>query len=542
MELSSSNYKKQDRYYLCCLVVLTLFQIWKATRGMGSADEHFYTTLAYRFMRGDALFFDDWHIAQMIAFFLEPLVRLYVSVTGSMDGIQFYMRCCYILFTVITAMVFYYRFRSYGYSTILASAIYLLYTPLQIMALSYNTMSAGFVILALCVYPVEKEQKWRLLFTGIFASFAVINTPYLALIYVGLTLLTILRPTWFSHRRWLSLSGGVVIAAILFLTYVGLHTPWREVLAGLPHLIDPSHSKGLYMFARNIALLWRYFHFFAVLLILELVVGVIARKRIQSRCDTVLTLSCLISLLSILYVMFISTYQRDLGSRGTVLFPFMITGCMFILCEKEHSYLDVCFGIALFHSFMILLSSNVGPRSYCGPLILACMVTVLVMRAFWKNTIMVRIVCVCLLGALAISKGVDVFEGSGTYDTKIMEGPLAGLYDERSCVERYERGLKDIQTINEREEEHAMLITWEVWEYLALDKTIATFSTYPYFWEEEEYVHAQYEYQLEHTDRFPTLIYLDRENAPYRMKLDDPFFQDTEPLLNLQEGTLLYGK
>ena len=137
---------------------------------------------------------------------------------------------------------------------------------------------------------------------------------------------------------------------------------------------------------------------------------------------------------------------------------------------------------------------------------------------------------------------MDVFEGSGTYDTKIMEGPLAGLYDERSCVERYERGLKDIQTINEREEEHAMLITWEVWEYLALDKTIATFSTYPYFWEEEEYVHAQYEYQLEHTDRFPTLIYLDRENAPYRMKLDDPFFQDTEPLLNLQEGTLLYGK
>ena len=541
MDSNSSNCKKQDLCFVLLLAVIIVLQFWKASVGMGSADEHFYTTLGYRFMKGDALFFDDWHIAQMISFFLEPLVRLFTSVTGSTNGIIRFMRFCYIAFNALAGTVFYLRFRQYRYAAIGAACIYLLYTPLQIMALSYNTMSAGFALLALCVYPVNSENRLRLVLTGLFASFAVINTPYLALIYLVLCVAAIRNAAWFSRKRWCWLSLGVLIAAALFIVYVGMHTGFAQVLEGLPHLIDPSHSKGLYMFARNIALLWRFFHIFAVLMAAELAAAFYCRFKKKEMREVLFKGSLVINLAAMIYVCFISTYQVDLGSRGTVLFPFFVSGLVCLILYGDHTFRSVFFAVSVFHALMILFSSNVGPRSYCGPLVIACMMTVLFFadqKNFYRFGTGVTAV---LLGCLLFSKCVDVYMGNGAYDVRINDGPSAGLRDSAQAVERYENGLSDIRYLNTLEGENAMLITWEVWEYLALDKRIATFSTYPYFWEEAEYVSAQKAYEEIHPDRYPAWIYLDAENAPYRIKPDNALFAGMGPAEPLQEGFLFYG-
>ena len=540
MASSSLNVKKRDAVFAAVLLAAVCLQIWKASVGMGSADEHFYTTLGYRFMKGDALFFDDWHIAQMIAFFIEPLVKLYTSLTGGTGGIIRYMRYCYIVFTALTGTVFYLRFR-HSSSAAAAACVYLLYTPLQIMALSYNTMSAGFALLALCAYPVKEENRLRLFLTGIFAAFAVINTPYLVLIYPVLCIAALRNAGWFSRRRWCWLSLGVLAAALLFVIYVGLHTGFSQVVQGLPHLIDPSHSKGLYMIVRNVALLWRFFGIFAVLMAMEPFAAYYFRRRRKDRRELFLKAVLVINACAMLYVCFVSDYQTDLGSRGTVLFPFFMTGAVYLVLFGDRTFRSVFFAVSVFHSLMILSSSNVGPRSYCGPLVIAVMMTVLFLSDRRELHFWTAGVTAVLLGCLLFSKCTDVYMGNESYDVRIKEGPLAGLKDSAAAVQRYENGLADMKELNGLEGDSAMLVTWEVWEYLALDKQIATFSTYPYFWEETEYVSAQQAYAKLHPDRYPAWIYLDRENAPYRMKPENAFFAAMESRDPLREGFLFYG-
>ena len=74
MDLKHSKFKKEDLIFLICFLLIICIQCYKARLGVGSKDEHFYISLGYRFYKGDALFYDDWHIAQMIGFFITPIV------------------------------------------------------------------------------------------------------------------------------------------------------------------------------------------------------------------------------------------------------------------------------------------------------------------------------------------------------------------------------------------------------------------------------------------------------------------------------------
>lgn len=74
MDLKHLKFKKEDIVFLASLICIFFIQMYKARLGTGSNDEHFYISLGYRFYQGDALFYDDWHIAQMIGFFITPVV------------------------------------------------------------------------------------------------------------------------------------------------------------------------------------------------------------------------------------------------------------------------------------------------------------------------------------------------------------------------------------------------------------------------------------------------------------------------------------
>ena len=45
--------------FLLVLALMFCLQLWKARRGMGSSDEHFYISLGWRLEQGDGLFTDD---------------------------------------------------------------------------------------------------------------------------------------------------------------------------------------------------------------------------------------------------------------------------------------------------------------------------------------------------------------------------------------------------------------------------------------------------------------------------------------------------
>ena len=539
MESNSSDYRKQNLLFAIVLIAVFILQFWKAHIGMGSSDEHFYTTLGYRLARGDALFYDDWHIAQMISVFLYPLVKMYMSVTGGTEGIILFMRYCYIFFTGICGSAIYIRFRTYGITAAIASLIYLLFTPFNIMALSYNTMSVGFLILALMVYPKE-DQAFRLFISGILISCAVLNTPYLALLYLILSALAIVKPNIISLNRWLYLTIGALFTAACFLWFVFSRASVSDVFGSLSHLIDPSHSASIpILFVKNIGRLFRFFGGFVIAFLLEPVIAFLLKKKRSEFRNSFLHLSIAVNLASMVYACFICKYQMDLGGLGVILLPLAVIGINYRILNSYDSYLILCFEISWLHAFLLMISSNVGPRSFTGPLILACVVTAFMVSSDSEMYKMLKMgSCLLVVILLAYIKVETVYNGSGEYDTVINQGPLKGLRDSADNYKEYNMLMEDIISINNLPLSFANLVTWNSWEYLACDKRIASNSTYIYFWGKDEYLKCQSEYQETHKNKYPCYVYLDETAAPYEFTVDDLWFLNMTDIGEMKKGHL----
>lgn len=534
MDLKHSKFKKEDLIFLICFLLIICIQCYKARLGVGSKDEHFYISLGYRFYKGDALFYDDWHIAQMIGFFITPLVSLFRSVAGNNEGLVLGFRYFYIIFTLTIGICIYLKFRKqYGISAILASCIYMLFTPFQIMALSYNTMSVGFLFLALLVY--KRHHLLRLFLSGMFYGCAVINTPYLALGYIVLIYLVVKKKNILSIRDFISISLGIATIAISFLAFVFSRESLNSVLSSIKYLVDPSHSTSIpELFAINGFRLLQAFGLSFTLLVFELVYAVVFRRKYQER--KVLEITNMITCIVLVYIGLIHPVDIYKGGFIYVLLPFYLMGFIYVLLLSKDFYLNFCFGVSTFHALLLSISSNVGPRSYLGPLIIACSITALIISQYNRNKKWENIIVLVFVAFLAFYKMTSIYLGSNEYSIKIAKGPLKGLYDSSEIVENYNKTLNDIHYIDTLDGDYINCITFNTWEYLASNKQCGTNSTYIYFWYKDQYENAYDLYASIHQEKKPW-VYLDYQ-TPFDIDEKDDWMKQFTKVKELENGIL----
>ena len=529
------NLRTQDLLYAGVFTAVLLVQLWKARQGMGYSDEQFYVTIGRRFATGDRMFADDWHIAQMIGFFLTPLYELYTAVHGGTDGILLGFRHYYVALTMFTGLMIYLRFRNEGPASILASLLYLVFTPFQIMSLSYNTMGAAAVILAMLVYPMEGRHPFRFYLCGILMACAVINTPYLIFLYLILTVITAAKPAWFSRSAWKGITAGALTIAVIFLMILWRNGSFENFSASLVHLIDPSHQMTFpEMAIRNGGKLYLLFGFFLIVFAAELILTLVLLKDPQKE-QRLRRSSLWINLCSMVYAVCVSGYQMDSGTYAALLIPLCLSGLQALLQKKRIDLLMI-YGVSVFYALMISLSSNVGPSSFCSPLILAGSVSCIAFSGREWNQLLV----IAVISVFAFYKCSYVFGAriSG-YDAEIEDGPLKGLLDTEEAVMQYEHRLEDIREINAMEEcSSVSLVTGQSWEYLACNKKIAANSTYLYFWEKDQYTAAEDAYACLHEDRYPAYIYVDHTDSHYFYEPQDSWLDQFAFVKNMQEGTL----
>ncbi len=535
MDLKRLKFKREDIVFFICFVCILLIQLYKARLGIGSNDEHFYISLGYRFYQGDALFYDDWHIAQMIGFFITPIVYLFRLVHGSNDGIVVGFRHAYILFTLFIGLCIYLKFRKeYRYYAVIASSIYMLFTPFQIMALSYNTMSVGFLLLALLCY--KRHHLFRLFISGILYGCAVINTPYLALGYVFVLFMVVKHKDILNVKECIELSCGIALTAISFLVFVFSRASLTNVLSSIQYLVDPSHSTSIpKLFAINGYRLVHAYGIAFVLFVVELVYAFINRKKYKEK--KVLELTYVITTMMTVYAGIIHPTDIVIGGFIYILLPIYLCGLIHLLLIQTDSYLKLCFGVSIFHAFLLSISSNVGPRSYLGPLIVAVFITVFLVQKEKKYQMWNGITITCFIAFLLFYKVTSVYSGSGDYAVRINDGPLKGLYDTEEIVSHYENTLEDMEYINTLDKDYIHCITYSTWEYLASDKKCGTNSTYIYFWYKEQYEQACDTYASKHSDK-KAWIYLDNQSMPFGITEDDSWMQQFTKVKELKNGVL----
>ena len=529
--------KREDLLFLAIFLLILIVQLYKAKISIGSRDEHYYVTVGYRFFQGCSYFKDEWGIAQMIGFFLSPLVALYRTIFGGNEGIVLGFRYYYVIFTMFIGICIYFRFKNqYGVYAIFASSIYMLFTPFNIMALSYNTMSVGFLLLSLLIY--RKNKIIRIIIAGILYGFSCINTPYLAMLYLAIIIIFIKKHI--SKRELFSISFGISIAAFLFLFTVFSKTTITSVLANLKHLISPSYSFNiLYLIAYRGYMLIDSLNIVFFLLIFEM--GYAIKNKTKEN-NHIIVFSVIITIFSIIYLGFINPSDISIGGHVLVLVPFTVLGIIIILLYNVDNYIKIIFFASLFHSFFIAISSDVGPRSFCAPLITACCITVLLLKNISDKKYIYSL-CFCLIITLGFYKITNVYKLENIYGVEdsqtvlIDRGPLKGLYTNEIYKKFYDYSLDDINYINTLSGDYLISISHSTWEYLATEKKCGTSSTYIYFWNRESYEQDFQEYQTMHDD-IDSWIYLCND-APFEINKDSSWIKQFTAIKQLKNGYLL---
>ena len=224
----------------------SVFLFWKCKFGFAQIDESFYLTIPFRLCQGDSLFLHEWNLSQTSSVLLYPVVWTYRLFFQDTVGVLFHFRLIFTFVWVIAALFVFLRLRSFSLvGAMLASLVFLFYTPFGIMALSYNSMGI-LLLLCACIMAVSLEgsgTSW--FFAGIFLAGAVLCCPYLLVLYILFTAAAfsalILRRK-VAIRCWLFLSFGCCLMFVLFCLLLFSRASFRDLIIVFPELFpDPAH-------------------------------------------------------------------------------------------------------------------------------------------------------------------------------------------------------------------------------------------------------------------------------------------------------------
>lgn len=545
----NDKYKWQDYIFIALIAGGIIFAFWKCVFGFGGNDEAFYLTVPQRFNMGDALIKDEWHLSQLSGFLLMPFVWLFTTITGSTEGIILAARVLYIIFHATVSIVIYSRIRKYGYVSVFASVLYFIYTPYDIMAMSYNTMGLDFVTLAgVIMGTASYKKKLPLIVSGVAFAAAVLCCPYLAVAYIlyGICVLIhtfiknketkfILKSELFAGKTFLFFSIGIFALASVFLVFVLTRVSIKEIFNYLPYLMtDPEHPQialgtrfGMYF--KSIYNCHSHFYIALFSYLVMIVVMIIDRKRKSHRSiylivTTAIVIFCYVLLLP----------QLTYSTYNAIMFPLIFIGITsYILCENKPKPLFASlFVLGIIYSFAICFSSNqyfyvismvITASNIASYVFLAQLLREMkttqdnIEYAVWvkRGSFLFVAFMIFLQGAFQITvKAEHCFWESGNTSNltaQIKNGPAKGIYTNVNNCNTYEQIYNDLQYYKNKQEDKILFLTSRTWCYLAVDFPYGTLSAW-ISGEKPSSVERLKTYYRVNYEEIPKYIYIPKES------------------------------
>ena len=512
----ADKYKWQDYLFIALMAGGLIFAFWKCVYGFGGNDEAFYITVPQRFNMGDALIKDEWHLSQMSGFLLMPFVWLFTTITGSTQGIILAARVLYILFHATVSVVIYSRIRKYGYVSVFASVLYFIFTPYDIMAMSYNTMGLDFVTLAgVIMGTASYKKKLPLIISGVGFAAAVLCCPYLAVAYIlyGICVLIhtfiknkdtkfILKSELFAGKTFLFFSIGIFALAAVFLIFALTRVSIKEIIDYLPYLMtDPEHPQialgtRFSMYFNSIYNCHSHFKIALFSYIAMMVIMIIDRKRKYHR-----SLYLIVTTAIVIFCYVLLLPELTYATYNAIMFPLIFIGITsYILCENKPKPLFASlFVLGIIYSFAICFSSNqyfyvismvITSSNIASYVFLAQLLREMktsqdnIEYAVWvkRGSFLFVAFMIFLQAAFQITvKAEHCFWESGNTSNltaQIQNGPAKGIYTNVNNCNTYEQIYSDLQYYKSKPKDKILFLTAKTWCYLAVDFPYGTLSAW----------------------------------------------------------------
>jgi hypothetical protein len=232
---------------VACVIALAVgVAVWiRMHYGVDFTDEAFYLAMPLRFVLGDRPFVDELNIAQTAGVVVWPFVAAFYKLNHGTEGIMLAARTLLLLLQAgVGVVVFRSLRRSVGDPVaILIGASCVLFWPINLPGLSYNTLGGAFFTIGL-VLPLRELLEDRppparpLFLAG--AAHALASFCYPTLL---LPVLSFALALMWQHRksnRWLAyVAGGVAMGLVLAVPLL------RAGRSGLRNMIAYSFAGGL---------------------------------------------------------------------------------------------------------------------------------------------------------------------------------------------------------------------------------------------------------------------------------------------------------
>jgi hypothetical protein len=197
---------------------------WRITRGVDFTDESYY-----------AIFIDEWFkegiartpflvLHQVSVLIVYPAALAYRALVGSSTGLILYLRCLYLVGSIVSALAVVRFLRQAGTGAVrwLSGALLVAFVPYGLPAPSYNTIGSQALLLACATFgsavlaDERKQRTWVLLAVSA-ASWALAVMAYPSLLLTLAVLFAcaafVLRPARAFTLTYLSFAVGAHVAA-----------------------------------------------------------------------------------------------------------------------------------------------------------------------------------------------------------------------------------------------------------------------------------------------------------------------------------------
>ncbi len=510
-----------DFLFILSMLLLSAFFIWKCPYGYGGGDEPFYLTLAQRLSMGDALLCDEWNLSQLSGLLLLPFYRLHRLITGSTEGIVLHFRYIYTGVQLLVTLLLYLRLRRYRFGGLAAALVFAIYTPYDIMALSYNTFALMAMASALTLLATGRPHGRAVCaLSGLCYAVAVLANPYMIILYLlylllflaSLPLRAILRRAKKDDSRLSAVFGvedllfftlGAAIPAVLFAVFALSRAKIGAIADNLRILLnDPEHAARsvkdvVYSF---IYVMRAAFGSYLAVWLLLTVLALTDRRR-KTHAWMYFCMTALVCATNVM--IHIPTIQSDFNH---IMFPLTMCGLTaYLLAQKKNHRVFLCLWcFGMLYAFCLGWASNQGGNAVCMGMPVAALGSAVLIYDFVQESLTSPapartgkrsaqtsftaplVVCVSLLllfaqlGTECYAKAVHAFwePSVASLDTRITQGPLAGVYTTPEHAEAYDSLLAEIDGYRDDAQTPVLFVSSSPWCYLHAGRPYGVYSSW----------------------------------------------------------------
>ncbi len=272
--------------------IVSLLLLVRCFYSFSWSDESFYLTVAHRFWLGERIIADEWYTTQLSTPLLLPFYALFQWFTGGNEGVYLYFRLLYWLISTLSAFFTYFILKKNNsvMASLICALLYFTYSRANIGGMSYYNMTLTCVLVAvLLIYEqifLKRFVGWKLYFTGILLAAAVVNTPFLALMYLLTGAILFLNKkcrVYWKELLWTV--AGTLTAAVLYMGYVLSKVSIGEMLLNIPHILNEPEIQSTNPFLVIplifLRIAWRYRWTIGLYIVSVFYMLLKRRKRIQ---------------------------------------------------------------------------------------------------------------------------------------------------------------------------------------------------------------------------------------------------------------------